>query len=112
MEEREERERGIDVEKREEEREDEKGIESVGQLDCFFFTLVMWLVTVAPLLFLPPAIQRRGCLLIRLLCVPEYLTSRSLCTSVANVVVNALSRWKTAPEVQIEVSRQRFTEIY
>ena len=101
------------MEKREEERksEDGKGIRSVGQLDFFLSTLVMWLVTVAPLLFLP-AIQRRGCLLIRLLCVPEYLTSRSLCTSVANVVVNALSRWKTAPEVQIEVSEQRFTERY
>ena len=61
MEEREERERGIDVEKREEEREDEKGIESVGQLDCFFFTLVMWLVTVAPLLFLQQSSAGAAC---------------------------------------------------
>jgi len=60
----------------------------------------------------PPAIQRRGCLLIRLLCVPEYLTSLPLCTSVANVIVNALSRWRTEPEVQIEVSISEITELY
>ena len=47
--------------RRERKSEDEKGIESVGQLDCFFSTLVMWLVTVAPLLFLQQSNAGAAC---------------------------------------------------
>ena len=54
---------------------------------------------------LPQAIQRKGCLLINLVCGEEYLGSchRTQCTAIAKVVIDALSRWRTEPEVQIEV---------
>ena len=48
------------------------------------------------------AVQRKGCLLIRILCTSEHLTTKSLCSSIAKVVVDALSR-KNDVEVQAEV---------
>ena len=37
------------------------------------------------------------------MCEEEYLGSRTLCTAIAKVVIDALSRWRTEPDVQIEV---------
>lgn len=54
---------------------------------------------------LPPAIQRKGCLVIRLLSSAEHLTSQSLCVSLASAVMGALSQWRVEPEVEVEVSR-------
>ena len=49
------------------------------------------------------AIQRKGCLVVRLLCSAEYLTSQPLCVSLASAVVGALAQWKTEPQVEVEV---------
>jgi hypothetical protein len=50
-----------------------------------------------------PPIQRKGCLVVRLLCSAEYLTSQPLCVSLASAVVGALAQWKTEPQVEVEV---------
>ena len=52
----------------------------------------------------PSAIQRKGCLVIRLLSSAEHLTSQSLCVSLAGAVMGALSQWRLEPEVEVEVS--------
>ena len=49
------------------------------------------------------AIQRKGCLVVRLLSSAEHLTSQPLCVSLASVVVGALAQWRTEPEVEVEV---------
>ena len=41
--------------------------------------------------------------MIRLLCSTEYLTSQSVCTSLASAVVGALAQWRTEPAVEVEV---------
>ena len=53
---------------------------------------------------MPTAIQRKGCLVVRLLCSVEYFTSQPLCVSLASAVVGALAQWKTEPQVEVEVS--------
>lgn len=50
------------------------------------------------------AIQRKGCLVVRLLSSAEHLTSQPVCVSLASAVVGALAQWRTEPEVEVEVS--------
>ena len=53
--------------------------------------------------FFCTAIQRKGCLVVRLLSSAEHLTFQPLCVSLASVVVGALAQWRTEPEVEVEV---------
>ena len=75
---------------------------------CIFSWLLLYYVllilSVSPhSLSLSPAIQRKGCLVVRLLCEAEHLTSQTLCDSLASAVVGALAQWRREPEVEIEV---------
>ena len=53
--------------------------------------------------FAAAAIQCKGCMLIRFLSCPNYLTSKPLCTAIAKVVIAALSK-RSDIRLQMEVS--------
>ena len=65
-----------------------------------------------PLACVYPAIQHKGCLVVRLLSSVEHLTSQPLCLSLASAVVGALSQWRTEPEVEVEVQGHRHTHAH
>ena len=52
--------------------------------------------------FATAAIQCKGCMLIRFLSCPNYLTSKPLCTAIAKVVIAALSK-RSDIRLQMEV---------
>lgn len=53
--------------------------------------------------FLPTAIQRRGCLLIRLVFDETYLNSATQSSNLAYCIVNVLLCWRKEPRTQAEV---------
>ena len=57
--------------------------------------------------FFVTAIQCKGCMLIRFLSCESYLTSRSLCTFISKVVVDALSK-RSDIRLQMEVKMTLF----
>ena len=64
-------------------------------------------------LSIPPmmaAIQRRGCLLIRLLFDEACLRSSSQSFTIASTIVNILLRWRTEPRAQAEVGVAHWVE--
>ena len=62
--------------------------------------------------FFVTAIQCKGCMLIRFLCCKSYLSSKSICTSISKVVVDALSkRSDVRLQMEVEISLP-FIQLY